>query len=42
MILDVIKVQGLGLPKLNDLLLKVALFSSHGLWKIRDGITGTL
>ena len=31
MILDVIKVQGLGLPILNDLLLKVELFSSHGL-----------
>ena len=31
MILDVIKVQGLGLPILNVLLLKVALYSSHGL-----------
>ena len=39
MILDVIKVHGLGLPIFNDLLLKVALFSSHGLWKIRNGIT---
>ena len=31
MILDVIKVQGLGLPILSDLLLKMALDSSHGL-----------